>query len=708
MNHHDTVVLFFQLALLLFTARTLGGISKKLGQPAVIGELLAGIVLGKVFLGQLGIDWFYNTSAPVAQSLHVIGLLGLVMLLVLTGLETDLALIRRNITSAILVSVGGLFLPLACGYGIAVFLRGRFPAAVGDSNLLPAFLAVCMSISALPVIGKVLLELKMMRRTVAQTLIAAAMIEDAVGWILLSAILSVVETGTLTTWSLPLLTLKVVAFLGASFTLGRVAVNRTLRMIQSRSGSMQEVLAAMTIIVLLWSGTAQALSLEALFGAFVCGMVLSLTPVLNNEVVHILHSVTLTVTAPLFFALAGLRVDLLAAFQGEVAVVTLCIFIGAVFCKVVGGYAGARYLAKLSPSESIFIGIGLNARGSMAVIVATIGLNAGVISSDLFSGIVIMAITTSLMAPPFLRRLSHTIPTKPDEAARLLREEQQKTSLITGIRRVLLLIRYRVDYESSACHVLGGAVIASLAEHQPIEVTMLSFVGASEQQAAKVHQESLAPLLGKASVSFATRISEEIGEAILEEAAKGYDLLIIGSPHYVGKKHQLFTPLTDYVARLAPCPTLLVRSQGHLPSSGNYSGTVLVPTNGSRASCGAAELAFAMTTTEGNMGAVSILKVVESNGSLDSQEVVARQWRYGVEHLEELQRMGDLVGAHVSGSLLVDTLPEKAIVEQALKIEAGVIILGTSLRSGAERLFLGPRVERILESAPCPVLILNS
>jgi nucleotide-binding universal stress UspA family protein len=430
--------------------------------------------------------------------------------------------------------------------------------------------------------------------------------------------------------------------------------------------------------------------------------------VLSNEVVHILHSVTLTITAPLFFALAGLRVDLLAAFSGEVAIVTILVFLAAIFCKVVGGYLGSHYLAKLSKSESLFIGIGLNARGSMAVIVATIGLNAGVVPNQLFSSIVIMAITTSIMAPPFLRRLALVIPTKPEEAARLLKEEQQKTSLLTGIRRVLLLIRYRKDYESSACHVLGGAVIASLAEHQPIEVTLLTYVSANEQAAAKVHQESLAPLFGKASVSFVTRVSEEIGDAIIEEASKGYDLLIIGSPQHAETKQQLFTPLTDYVARLAPCPTLLVRGYGHLPASDSIASSILVPTNGSRASCAAAEFAFAMTTTEGSSGTVTVLKVVESNGSLDSKEVVARQWRYGVEHLEELKRMGDVLGAQVSGTLLVDTLPEKVIIEQAIKVDASLIVLGTSLRSGAERLFLGPRVERILESAPCPVLILNS
>jgi NhaP-type Na+/H+ and K+/H+ antiporter len=202
----------------------------------------------------------------------------------------------------------------------------------------------------------------------------------------------------------------------------------------------------LTLVVTLafaWGAVTQAIGLEALFGAFVAGILFGQMPRLPEEVIHKLESVTLAVFAPIFFAVAGLKVNLTSLFELSLIGWALLIIAVAMFGKIVGAYTGARLLGGRDHWTGLAYGAALNARGALGIIIATIGLNQGVLAQEMFSIIVIMAITTSLLAPPALRAILKNVQPEPAELRRLRQEELDAGSLVANIHRVLLPLRIR-------------------------------------------------------------------------------------------------------------------------------------------------------------------------------------------------------------------------------------------------------------------------
>ncbi len=200
-SHHEVLVLLVQVALLLFAARALGEVAQRLGQPAVVGEILAGIVLGPSLLSGffplLG-EWIVPHTPTQGYLLEVVALFGAMFLLLVTGLETDLGLIRRQARTALGASLGGIVVPFATGYALGAWIPDVLLADPDRRMVFALFLATAMSISAIPVIAKVLMDLKLMRRDVGQTIIAAGMTDDAVGWMLLSVVTGLARSGEVT------------------------------------------------------------------------------------------------------------------------------------------------------------------------------------------------------------------------------------------------------------------------------------------------------------------------------------------------------------------------------------------------------------------------------------------------------------------------------------------------------------------------------
>jgi nucleotide-binding universal stress UspA family protein len=343
----------------------------------------------------------------------------------------------------------------------------------------------------------------------------------------------------------------------------------------------------------------------------------------------------------------------------------------------------------------------MNARGAMEIIVATIGLQVGILSQDMFSIIVLMAMATSLMAPPALRwTLSKVVPEQ-QELDRLRQEELAAGSMVAAIRRVLIPVRLRP--EPNIIHRIEAHLVERLQRRAPLSVTLLN-VSAPDQRAAG------AAFLERLSDDFSgvtlTRkvVEDRVPErAILAEATKDYQMMILGATEGLKRPEALFHPLIDEMVRLAPCPTIVVRGgrgEGEWPPK-----RLLVPTNGSIASRHAAEVAFLLATEADEE--VLILSVAQNarfgaETALAEREVAARR-----QIVEELRKVGEAQGARAHGIVEVGAEVESIILETAAREKTDLILLGTDLRPGSERLFLGPRVERILQNAPCPVMVVN-
>jgi Kef-type K+ transport system membrane component KefB len=323
----------------------------------------------------------------------------------------DIGLIRRRGMTAARISIAGIIIPLGLGVAAGLLLPSSLVPDSAQRSTFAMFLAVAMGVSAIPVIAKTLMDMKLLHRNIGQLTLSAVMVDDIVGWLLLSVVSAMATTGVRT--GTVLLSIGYLAIVIACAVLIRPFVRSALRLAGTtdRANNGGATIAVVAALVLLGAAATQALGLEAVFGAFVCGIVISSCGTLDLTRFAPLRSAVLYVLAPLFFATAGLRMDLTSLGRPTVLLAGIVILAAAVAGKFSGAYIGAR-LSRLSHWEALALGAGMNARGVIEVIIAMVGLRLGILSPEMYTIIILVAIATSLMAPPVLRltmpRVEHT------------------------------------------------------------------------------------------------------------------------------------------------------------------------------------------------------------------------------------------------------------------------------------------------------------
>lgn len=695
-GHREVLQLVLQIAVLLAVARLLGGLMQRLGQPAVVGEILAGVILGPSLVSgifpALG-DWILPQTRVEGHLLEVVGLIGVMLLLVVTGLETDLALIRRRARVAVGVAAGGLFVPFGVGFLLGWLLPIDLLADPSNRLVFALFVATALSISAIPVLAKVLMDMGLMRREVGQTMLAAGMIDDIVGWTLLGVVTSLAGAEALTAGSVASTVLMVVVFVAVTVTLGRWLVARGLALVQDRIRGRDALLTLVVVLAFAWGAFSQALHLEPVIGAFAVGILFGRLPRLPASVVHKVESMALGVFAPVFFAVAGLKVDLGAILEPRLLALTGAVIGVASFGKMAGAYAGGRLLAHQDHWTALAFGSGLNARGAMEIIIATIGLSLGILGQEMFSIIVVMAIATSVMAPLALRFTLARVEPGEEEERRLSREQALEGTFTAGLSRVLVPVRPRS--EPGGTQRVQAWVVDRLSDALSLSTSLFAVAGDSEERrGATGYLERLRRVFAH-SVTTRVTSAEDAVAAILREAEGDYDLLVIGTPALTSSDSALFGSVIDDLVKLAPCPTLVVR--GDVPH-GWAPRRILVPTNGTPAARSAVDLAFALA---GGGATVTVLHVVTPTR-------IGSRSDLGTDLTAEMAEMGSKL------DLSVVTMVEEAedtaagILHGVEQSRADLLVLGTSVRAGTSRLHLGPRVEYLAGHAPCPVLILNT
>jgi Kef-type K+ transport system membrane component KefB/nucleotide-binding universal stress UspA family protein len=708
--HHDILVLLVQISVLLFSARAMGEVAQRLGQPSVVGEILAGIVLGPSLLSGLFpalSAWIVPHSALGGYLIEVISLIGALFLLLITGLETDLALIRRHARTAMGVSLGGILITFSSGFALGWLLPDDLLAQPGtDQRLIFAlFVATAMSISAIPVIAKVLMDMNLMRRDIGQTIIAAGMSDDTIGWVLLSIVAGLAASGTVDAGSVLRSVGAVAAFMLVSFTIGRWLVKRALDFVQDEVRSADRLVTLIVVLTLAWGAVTQALGLEAVLGAFVMGILFGQIPRVPEAVHHKLITVSLAIFTPIFFAVAGLKVNARALLEPRLLLITLLVIAVASGGKVAGTYLGARLIGRREHWTALSFGAGLNARGAMEIIIATIGLELGILSPDMFSIIVVMAMATSLMAPPALRWVLARVTPEEQELERLRQEELAAESVVAKIHRVLLPVRRRAT--GDAVHTIESYIIRRMRQKNPLSLTLFNVTEPGGKAKSTDFLERLSRRFP--DVELTPKVVEDRKPAgrILDESQKDYDLLILGATEKAAQTDALFHPIVDRMVRLAPCPTMIVK--GDVNESQWPPKRILVPTNGTRAARHAAEVAFLLAGAEDEE--VLLLNVIQRQshpyllGTRDHSR--RRETETAEQIVKELQELAESQGVHTVGMVKTGTDAETVVLSLAHAESVDLIVLGTDVRPGSDRLFLGPRVERILAAAPCPVLVMN-
>lgn len=707
-SHHDILLLLVQVAMLLLAARVMGELAQRLGQPTVVGEILAGILLGPSVLSGIipGVgEWLVPQTQTQGYLLEVISLLGAMFMLLITGLETDIGLIRRQARTAIGVSLGGITVTFASGFVLGQFIPDSLLADPDRRTVFALFIATAMSISAIPVIAKVLFDLRLMRRDIGQTILASGMTDDTVGWILLSIVAGLAAGEAITFNSVAESAGAVLLFMTFSFTAGRWIVKRALSLVQGSFNIRERVLTLVVVLMFAWGALTQALNLEAVLGAFVVGILFSMTRSLPSEVIHTIERIAMGIFAPIFFAVAGLKVNIGSLLSLDLILVALIVIAVATGGKVVGTYLGARLIGGRDHWTALSFGAGLNARGAMEIIIATIGLSLGILTQDMFSIIVVMAMATSLMAPFALRwTLSHVEPSQ-QELARLRQEELAENSLLANVRRVLMPVRVREN--SSPYSQIEARILERLNSRTNISVTLMTVTRPEGRGAAASYLDKLAALFTSEPVTKKVAVGDNVGGLILDEAQKDYNLMVLGAPEGPRSTEVLFTPIVDFLMRTSPCPILLVR--GSEVAEDWQPRRVLIATNGSMAARRASEVGFALAAPDGEAIILQVVEQAVSDLRFDATgEMLQRQQINAGRAVDELRELGSLQGVLTRAEVVTSRSPDQAIVDHAKRLGVDLIVLGASVSVGSERLYLGPRVERILANCPCPALVVNS
>lgn len=705
---HDVVlVLLVQMVALLVTARVLGEVAQRFKLPSVVGEILAGVVLGPSLLSGFFpalSPWLVPDSEVQGYLLESVSLIGALLLMLLTGLELDVELVRRRARTALGTSLGGVTLTMAGGYFLAIALPDDMRSPGMPKPVFALFVAVVLSISAIPVIAKVLMELKVMRRDIGQTIIAAGMSDDTIGWILLSVVVALASGAEVSFWSVSTVVFTVLGFIAFSLLVVRRGVERLVRIAQELGVSAERMVSLVVVLTLGWAAVTQALHLEAVLGAFVMGIVLGQVRRLTPDVVHRIESMGIGVFAPIFFAVAGLKIDIWALMEPRLIAITLVvIFLGTV-CKVGGSYLGARFLAGRPHLVALAYGSGLNARGTMGIILAAIGLRLNIVSPVMFSILVVMAVVTSLMAPPALRWLIARIEPDDAERDRIRREELRSKSKLGRLTRALVPVRTRVD--GAASTQSAEAFILGILEKN-LALTLMT-VSSQEQRAASLdYLAQLRKLMVQTEVTTKVVVDQRPATAILEEASRDYDLLVVGASEGSTTSPDVFNPVVDELVRSAPCPSLVIRGQSFAEHSRLR--RILVPSSGTEAERTAAELAFMLARDSDTE--VSILHIVihpDGHTGGDEMRALDRKVAIANESLESLSEIAQSFGAKMETSIRFGTGIESEVLAQIARGNYDLLVLGTSIMVGTRQLYLGPTVERLLEQAPCPVLVLNT
>jgi Kef-type K+ transport system membrane component KefB len=395
-------ILAAQISLIILVSRAVGSLASRVHQPRVVGEVLAGILLGPSMLGWVapGLSaWLFPPAS--FGVLNALSQLGLVLFMFMVGLELNVKELHQRGSVAILISHASIAAPMALGAVLALYLYPRLSDPAVSFAGFALFMGAAMSVTAFPVLARILSERKLQHSRLGSMAIACAAIDDVTGWCVLAYIVAQVRASQSSTLQVSMTVAGLAMFLALMFW----GVRRPLRKIERsylEHGELSDNLKALLLLLLMLSAlVTEALGLHLLFGAFIAGAIMPKNRDFVAYVIEKFDSITVLLLLPLFFAYTGLRTSI-----GQVEGLQmwwLCLLIVAV--AVIGKLGGTGIAARLGGMpwrESLALGALMNTRGLMELVVLNIGLDIKVISPTLFSMMVVMAIATTMMTPPLL------------------------------------------------------------------------------------------------------------------------------------------------------------------------------------------------------------------------------------------------------------------------------------------------------------------
>jgi len=406
--HHPLSILILQILLILITVRIFGFLSVLIKQPTVIGEIIAGIALGPSLLGMLFPDFsaflFAKENLP---PLYFLSQIGLILFMFIIGMELDWSILKQRLQTAITISHTSISFSYFLGVCLAFFLYNEY--APKNISFLPfaLFMGTAVSITAFPVLARIVQERNMMKLPLGRLIITSAAVDDITAWCLLAIVIAIVKAGgigsALVTVILAVLYVLFM-FVGVKFVLEKVAQRYF-----TKETINKHILAILFFLLFISAYLSELIGIHALFGAFIAGVIIPPNPEFRKVLTEKIEDVSLVLLLPLFFVFTGLRTQIGLLNEPHLWVVCLVIIFTSICGKLVASMLAAKFLGQ-TWKDSLMVGVLMNTRGLMELVVLNIGYDLGVLSPSIFTMMVIMAIATTLMTSPLLQLIQYFFP----------------------------------------------------------------------------------------------------------------------------------------------------------------------------------------------------------------------------------------------------------------------------------------------------------
>ncbi len=403
-------ILLLQIIVIIAFARLFGFLFKRIGQPAVIGEIVAGIILGPSILGLFFPEINHFLFPPSSLgTLQFLSEIGLILFMFIIGMELDLKAINKQAYNAVIISHAGIIIPFTLGMGLSFFIYNKY-APEGISFLpFSLFMGIAMSITAFPVLARILQERGLTRTKLGVSALTCAAADDLTAWCILAAVIALIKSGS------PISALYTIAlasiYLFLMLKIVRPALERLENIYANKEKNRTSIIALFFILLIVSSYISSVIGINALFGAFIAGIIMPSGFSFRKIVIDKIEDVSVILLLPLFFVITGLRTQIGLLNEPHM----WATFAWLLLVAVAGKFGGITIAAKItgqSWKDSLSIGVLMNTRGLMQLIVLNIGYDLGILSPEIFAMMVLMALVTTFMTGPALGLINWLLPEK--------------------------------------------------------------------------------------------------------------------------------------------------------------------------------------------------------------------------------------------------------------------------------------------------------
>ncbi|MEN9488976.1 MAG: hypothetical protein RL494_1241 [Bacteroidota bacterium] len=521
--HHPLAILLGQIITIIVVARFFGWIFKKIGQPSVIGEIIAGIFLGPSVVGMYFPE-FSLALFPVESlgNLQFLSQIGLILFMFVIGMELDLKVLKNKANEAVVISHASIIIPFALGISLAYFIYYKFAPQGVEFLSFSLFMGIAMSITAFPVLARIVQERGIHKTKLGSIVITCAAADDITAWCLLAAVIAIVKAGAVES-SLYVIGLAILYVLLMLFIV-KPFFKRVGDLYSNSENLSKPVVAIFFLTLIISSYLTEVIGIHALFGAFMTGVIMPDVSKFRNIFIEKVEDVALILLLPLFFVFTGLRTQIGLINDPYLWKVTGFIILVAVVGKFVGSALAARFVGQ-NWKDSLTIGALMNTRGLMELVVLNIGYDLGVLTSEIFTMMVIMALVTTFMTGPALDLINYVFKSKNSVVA----EEESDTN------KYKILISFGNYEKGKSLLKLANSLIKKQKETSSITAMHLSV--SDEVHGFNIEEyekETFVPILEESKVlnqeiSTIFKATTDIETDIAEIANQGdYDLLLVG------------------------------------------------------------------------------------------------------------------------------------------------------------------------------------